>query len=165
MDFPSTIDLHPIGVIRSPYQEPSRTPIQPVAARNTAGTVEVFPEFAEGLRDLEGFSHVMLLYYFHRSRKCSLLVTPYLDDEARGVFATRAPSRPNAIGVSIVRLVSVEGNTLAVKDLDVLDGTPLLDIKPHVEGFHVHGKQRLGWLGPRMAAARGKKGDERFSGK
>lgn len=164
MDYSAEIAFRPIGVIRSPHREPSRTPIQPVGARNVEGAAEIFAEYAEGLKDLSGFSHVILIYAFHKSGKPKLLVTPFLDDEPRGVFATRAPSRPNPIGLSIVRLVSVEGNIVKVKDLDVLDGTPLLDIKPFVPRFHVGGRYKMGWLAPRLAAARDKKGDDRFSG-
>ena len=107
-------------------------PIQPASANSAAGTVEVFPEFVEGLNDLAGFSHLLLIYHFHRSRSVSLTVTPYLDTVPRGLFATRAPNRPNPIGISLVRLVRIEGRHLHVENIDVIDGTPLLDIKPHV---------------------------------
>ncbi|HPC46429.1 MAG TPA: tRNA (N6-threonylcarbamoyladenosine(37)-N6)-methyltransferase TrmO [Deltaproteobacteria bacterium] len=125
----------PIGVIKSPHTDPELTPIQSVYARGCTGSAEVFPEYAGGLKDLEGFSHVILIYHFHRSGPFKPLVKPFLQDADRGLFSTRAPSRPNPIGLSVVRLVRVEGTTLHLDDLDVLDGTPLLDIKPYVARF------------------------------
>jgi tRNA-Thr(GGU) m(6)t(6)A37 methyltransferase TsaA len=121
------------------------TPIQP--SRSTAtGKVEVFKEYQEGLEDIEGFSHIILIYWFHKSKGYSLKVKPFLDDTLRGVFATRAPSRPNQIGISVVRLLEREENVLYVKGIDVLDGTPLLDIKPHVPDFELGEKVKTGWL-------------------
>jgi tRNA-Thr(GGU) m(6)t(6)A37 methyltransferase TsaA len=121
------IAMRPIGVIHSPFTKPDNTPIQ--AARSQAGgTVEVYPAFADGLKDLEGFSHIHLLYAFHQSSGFALNVKPFLDDQDHGVFATRHPRRPNPIGMSIVRLVSLRGNLLTVEGVDMLDGTPLLDI-------------------------------------
>ena len=140
----------PIGVIRSPFREPQGTPIQPPAARGVEGRVEVFPEYAAGLLDLEGFSHVILVYHFHRSGPARLSVRPYMDDRTHGVFATRAPARPNPIGLSVVRLLKVEGNVLHVADVDIVDGTPLLDIKPYVPGFDSPRDARIGWLGERI---------------
>ncbi|UCF10959.1 MAG: tRNA (N6-threonylcarbamoyladenosine(37)-N6)-methyltransferase TrmO [Candidatus Bipolaricaulota bacterium] len=141
-----SISYRPIGVIRSPHVDPRRTPIQPRYAAGIAGSIEIFPEFSAGLDDLEGFSHIVLLYHFHRSHGSRLRVVPYLDDEERGVFATRAPHRPNAIRMSVVRLVRREGNILHIEDIDALDGTPVLDIKPHVPRFGVEGAVRSGWL-------------------
>ena len=129
------IELHPIGVIHSPYTSVSGMPIQSAAGAETRGHVEVFARFAEGLRDLSGFSHVILLYYFHRSGEPALTVTPFLDKHPRGIFATRAPKRPNPIGISTVRLLAIEGNRLHIEGVDILDGTPLLDIKPYVPAF------------------------------
>ncbi len=140
------IKLTPIGVIHSPYKEPVGVPIQPVFGKGVKGTVEVFPEYQEGLKDLANFSHIILLYYFHLCSKTSLKVRPYLDNVKRGVFATRAPSRPNHIGISVVRLVKIEGNILYIEDLDIVDGTPLLDIKPYVPKFDVREKVKVGWL-------------------
>lgn len=144
--------LRPIGVIHSPHREPDRTPIQPMCAGGSAGRVEVFPQYAEGLDDVEGFSHLYLIFWFHRaaaweagSAKAPLKVVPSLDDVPRGLFATRSPRRPNPIGLSIVRLVARRGAELLVEDLDVLDGTPLLDIKPYVEGFDLRVGTRGGW--------------------
>jgi tRNA-Thr(GGU) m(6)t(6)A37 methyltransferase TsaA len=138
--------FHPIGIIHSPFSEPTGTPIQPRFADGAAGHVEVFEEFAPGLADLEGFSHVHLIYHFHRSTGYSLVVTPYLDDTERGLFATRSPRRPNAIGLSVVRLERVEGRLLHVADLDVIDDTPLLDIKPFNPSVDHRGASSVGWM-------------------
>jgi tRNA-Thr(GGU) m(6)t(6)A37 methyltransferase TsaA len=137
--------FRPIGVIHSEYRDHERTPIQPVCAPGSAGTVEVFDEFVEGLDDVDGFSHIYLLYVFHRARPAPLKVVPYLDDVPRGVFATRSPDRPNPIGLSLVRLIEHRGAALLVEDLDVLDGTPLLDIKPYVARFDDREHSRGGW--------------------
>ncbi len=140
MDF----QLRPIGIIHSSFIDKSETPIQ--ASRSQAkGVVEVYPEYAEGLQDLEGFSHIILLYFFHELSGFSLLVKPFLDDQLRGVFATRYPARPNPIGLSVVTLISRNDNILQVEGLDILDGTPLLDIKPYVSDFDVHTGTRSGW--------------------
>jgi tRNA-Thr(GGU) m(6)t(6)A37 methyltransferase TsaA len=151
-----------IGVVHSPFTDAVGMPIQPAAADGVEGSVEVFAEYAEGLRDLDGFSHVILLYHFHRAGDVRLVVTPFLDTEPRGVFATRAPSRPNAIGLSVVRLLGVEGNVLCVQGVDVLDGTPLLDVKPYVPEFDRETKVRIGWLQGRAKGARERKSDDRF---
>jgi tRNA-Thr(GGU) m(6)t(6)A37 methyltransferase TsaA len=140
-----TVTLHPIGVIHSCHQRAEETPIQPVYAQGARGRAEVFPEYADGLRDLEGFSHLFLIYWFHKASAPQLIVKPFLQDALRGVFATRAPCRPNPIGLSIVRLVEREGNILHLEDVDVLDGTPLLDIKPYVARFDRHDDTRSGW--------------------
>ena len=139
------LSLTPIGVIRSPHRDPGATPIQPACAEGCRGEVEVFEPYATGLDDVEGFSHVHLLYWLHLSGPPALKVTPFLDDTPRGVFATRAPNRPNPLGLSVVRVVERRGRTLVVDDLDVLDGTPLLDIKPYVERFDVRTATRGGW--------------------
>ena len=137
-------------------------PIQPSGAAGVRGTVELFPEFADGLKDLDGFSHLILLYHFHESRGYKLIVTPFLDSEPRGVFATRAPKRPNPIGLSIVRLVQVRGYTLDIENVDILDGTPLLDIKPYVPEFDHQENCRIGWLEQVRGMAKAKKSDDRF---
>lgn len=138
------IILHPIGVIHSPFSEKERTPIQ--ASRSQAiGLVEVRPEFAEGLMDIEGFSHLYLFYAFHQSNGYDLRVKPFLDDREHGLFTTRYPRRPNPLGISIVRLVSRRENALTVEGIDVLDGTPLLDIKPYVPDFDQRTDVRTGW--------------------
>ena len=140
------IKYKPIGIIHSPFKKPKGTPIQPAAAKGIEGKVEVFPEYAEGLKDVEGFSHIILVYHFHLSKKPSLKVKPFMDDQMRGVFATRAPSRPNPIGISIVRLIKIEENILHVQDVDIIDGTPLLDIKPYVCEFDPKEVNKIGWL-------------------
>jgi tRNA-Thr(GGU) m(6)t(6)A37 methyltransferase TsaA len=140
------IKYKPIGIIHSPFKEPKGTPIQPAGAKGTDGTVEIFPEYAEGLKDIEGFSHIILLYHFHLSKVSALLAKPYMNNEMHGVFAMRGPSRPNPIGVSVVCLVKVEGNMLHVQDVDIVDGTPLLDIKPYVPEFDAREVERIGWL-------------------
>lgn len=127
------------------------------------GSVEVFPEYVEGLKDLEGFSHIILLYHFHLSGKPTLMVTPYMDSTPRGVFATRSPRRPNAIGISVVRLIRIEKNILHIQDIDIVDGTPLLDIKPHVPDFEVREVQRIGWLENNVQKLMDAKDDGRFS--
>jgi len=138
--------LKPIGIIHSPFTGSAGTPIQPAFARGAEAHVEVFEQYQDGLKDLEGFDRIWLLYWFHRARKYRLRVTPYLDNFERGLFATRAPSRPNPIGLSAVRLLGVEGNTLHVADVDMLDGTPLLDIKPYTPRFDHLTVARSGWL-------------------
>ncbi|MBN1589930.1 MAG: tRNA (N6-threonylcarbamoyladenosine(37)-N6)-methyltransferase TrmO [Pirellulales bacterium] len=139
------IIYQPIGVIRSEHTRAAQTPIQPVFCEGCPGRAEVRPEYGAGLRDLEGFSHVYLIYHFHEAGKPRLVVKPFLQDVERGVFATRAPCRPNPIGLSIVRLVRREGNVLHLVGVDVLDGTPLLDIKPYIARFDRIEDARSGW--------------------
>ena len=147
------ITYRPIGVVRTPWTSREAMPIQPSRSR-AAGTVELRPEYAEGLRDLDGFSHVVLVYHLHLSRGYALRVTPYLDDRRRGLFATRSPRRPNPIGLSVVRLERVVGAMLHVRGVDMVDGTPLLDLKPHIPGFtEPEGEVRLGWLAGRRERA------------
>ena len=141
-----TIEYRSIGIIHSPYKSPKGSPIQPSAAEGIEGHIEVFPEFVEGIEDLAGFSHIFLIYHFHLSKKFSLKVKPFLDDTRRGLFATRAPSRPNPIGISVVRLVEIHESTLRIQNLDVVDGTPLLDIKPYVPEFDVYPVEKIGWI-------------------
>lgn len=156
------IRYKPIGIIHSPFKEPHGTPIQPTAAWDTEGTVEIFPEYVEGLKDIEGFSHIILVYLFHLSKGYTLKVKPYMDDQLRGVFATRAPARPNPIGISIVRLVKVKGEKLYIRDVDIVDGTPLLDIKPYVPEFDVRKVDKTGWLTNNVHKLRKAKDDGRF---
>ncbi len=141
------IVLSPIGVIRSPFKENLGTPIQPVGGKDVEALVEVLPEFAPGLADLDGFSHIILVYYFHLCDVTRLEVKPFLDEVTRGVFATRAPVRPNHLGTSVVRLDRVDGNILHIRDVDLLDGTPVLDIKPHIPRVDSPGTEtRIGWM-------------------
>jgi len=156
------IEFTPIGTIHSPFTEPEDMPIQPAGAEGVQGTVEVFEEFRPGLADLDGFSHIILLYCFHRSRGFRLKVVPFLDSVKRGLFATRAPRRPNPIGLSIVRLDSVQGAVLHIRNIDVLDNTPLLDIKPYVPEFDVRENARTGWLEKISLKAASQKSDDRF---
>ncbi|GAB4530118.1 MAG: tRNA (N6-threonylcarbamoyladenosine(37)-N6)-methyltransferase TrmO [Anaerolineae bacterium] len=140
--------LKPIGVIHSPFTDKRQTPIQ--ASRSQAiGQVEVYPEFTGGLQDVEGLSHLILLYIFHCSSGYTLRVKPFLDDQPRGLFATRYPCRPNPIGLSVVRLLGRRGNLLDIEGVDVLDGTPLLDIKPYVPEFDVRADVQTGWYAQR----------------
>jgi tRNA-Thr(GGU) m(6)t(6)A37 methyltransferase TsaA len=143
--------FHPIGRMHTPFTEKSQVPIQASRSR-AAGQVEVFPEFAEGLQDLAGFSHLILLYVFHASQGYALRVKPFLDDQLRGLFATRHPCRPNPIGLSVVRLVGLHENILEVAGVDMLDGTPLLDIKPYVPDFDIRTEVRTGWYAQRSKA-------------
>jgi tRNA-Thr(GGU) m(6)t(6)A37 methyltransferase TsaA len=140
--------MRPIGVIHSPFTDKERTPIQPSRSQ-AQGQVEVYPEFAAGLEDIEGFSHIILLYAFHQSSGFSLRVKPFLDDQQHGLFATRYPRRPNPIGISVVRLAARQDNILQIEGVDVLDGTPLLDIKPYVSEFDLRDATRSGWLDAR----------------
>ena len=156
------MEFRPIGTIHTPFTEKKGMPIQPTAGKGIRGSVELLPEFAPGLKDLDGFSHVILLYAFHRSEGYELEVTPFLDTVKRGVFATRAPRRPNPIGLSVVRLVSVDGRVLTIEDVDMLDGTPLLDVKPFVPVFDQPTDVRFGWLEAARARAQQARSDERF---
>ncbi|MCD6304348.1 MAG: tRNA (N6-threonylcarbamoyladenosine(37)-N6)-methyltransferase TrmO [Planctomycetes bacterium] len=154
------MNVKPIGIIHSPFLEPAGAPIQPVSAGGAEGTVVVDEQYAAALKDLDGFERIWLVYWFDRAAPARLQVTPYLDSHARGLFAVRAPSRPNPIGISAVRLLAVEGLSLRVADIDVLDGTPLLDIKPYVPAFDSFPDSRSGWLAdadPRSGVA-----DDRF---
>lgn len=158
------VNYRPIGVIHTPFQEPPGTPIQPPAGKGVEGIVEVFPQYAEGLKDLAGFSHLILLYHFHLVNKVALQVKPFMDDVPHGVFATRAPARPNALGLSIVRLDRIEGNLLHIRDLDIVDGTPLLDIKPYVPEFDRREAPKIGWLEKNVRKLPEAQDDGRFQG-
>jgi len=140
------IKYRPIGIIHSVFKEPKGTPIQPAGAKGIKGTVEIFPKYAEGLEDIEGFSHIILIYHFHLSKGYALKVNPYMDSETHGVFAMRGPSRPNSIGISVVRLIGIERNILHIQDIDIVNGTPLLDIKPYVPEFDIRKAEKIGWL-------------------
>ena len=158
------IKYKPIGVIHSPFKEPKGTPIQPPGAKGIAGRVEIFSQYAEGLEDVEGFSHIILIYHFHLSKAASLKVKPFMDTEMHGIFAIRGPSRPNPIGISVVRLVGIEENMLHIQDVDIVDGTPLLDIKPYVPEFDVREVERIGWLEKNVHKLSTSKDDGRFIG-
>ena len=136
--------LEPIGIIHSPFTDSKETPIQPIRS-TTAGWIEIFPQFTAGLQDIEAFSHLYLIYHLHQQQEVRLLVTPFLDDQEHGVFATRHPARPNHIGMSLVRLTGRSENRLEIYGVDVFDGTPLLDIKPFVTDFDLRENVRIGW--------------------
>jgi tRNA-Thr(GGU) m(6)t(6)A37 methyltransferase TsaA len=152
----------PIGIIHSPTKDIKGMPIQPTGARGIAGTIEIDSEHVNGLKHIEGFSHIILIHHFHLSKGYSLEVIPFMDDRLHGVFSTRAPRRPNPIGLSVVRLVRVEGAILHIEDVDIADGTPLLDIKPYVPEFDVQKVERIGWLSKKVDKALEMKADERF---
>jgi len=156
------ITMEPIGIIHSPFVKPEGMPIQPAGALGVEGTVEVAEKFQEGLKDLDGFSHIILLYHFHLSKGFDLQVVPFMDTCLRGVFATRAPKRPNPIGLSIVRLNRIEDGILHIENVDIMDGTPLLDIKPYVKRFDYQPDVRSGWLERSGRIVSEKKSDLRF---
>jgi tRNA-Thr(GGU) m(6)t(6)A37 methyltransferase TsaA len=156
------ITYKPIGIIYSPFKEPKGTPLQPGAAKDAEGIVKVFPGYEKGLKDLDKFSHIILIYHFHLSKLYSLEVVPFMDDRPHGLFATRAPSRPNPIGLSVVTLTKIEGNKLYVKDIDIVDGTPLLDIKPFVPEFDSVSVVKKGWLEKKVGKLKDSKDDGRF---
>lgn len=156
------LNYRTIGTIRSPFKRPEGTPIQPAGGVGVKSEVEIFDEFVAGLQDLDGFSHIMLIYHCHRAQPYRLRIKPFLDDAERGLFATRAPARPNPIGLSVVRLLRVANNILHIQDVDIVDNTPLLDIKPYVPEFDVHDADRIGWLGQKAADVKSKVDDGRF---
>jgi tRNA-Thr(GGU) m(6)t(6)A37 methyltransferase TsaA len=161
---PRDILYRPIGVIHSEHTIIENTPIQPVYAKGCKGYVELWPEFTEGLKDLDDFSHIYLIYHFHKSQAVKLIVKPFLQDVDRGIFSTRAPFRPNPIGLSVVELLGIEGNILHLKNVDILDGTPLLDIKPYTAKFDLHHVKKNGWqdeVDEPTAQKRGKRGYSR----
>jgi tRNA-Thr(GGU) m(6)t(6)A37 methyltransferase TsaA len=166
-DHPVTepITFRPIGIIRTPFTDTSGMPIQATAAVGIAGRIELDPNLAAGLVDLEGFSHLTLLYHLHRITAPQLTVTPFLDDQPHGIFATRSPARPNPIGLSTVRLVSIDGSRIEIEDVDMVDGTPLLDIKPYVPEFDRRDDVRVGWFARRLDRLAEARSDDRFSEK
>ncbi|MCK4981464.1 MAG: tRNA (N6-threonylcarbamoyladenosine(37)-N6)-methyltransferase TrmO [Victivallaceae bacterium] len=152
----------PIGVINSPFDEPVNMPIQSASAAGVAGTVEIYNEFVPGLKDIEGFSHIILIYVFHRSDGYKLQTKPFLEDVVHGVFAVRAPKRPNPIGFSVVKLMKRQNNILHIENVDILNGTPLLDIKPYVPEFDCLANASSGWVDKHHEKITGKKSDGRF---
>lgn len=157
------VTYKPIGIIHSPFKEPKGTPIQPAGAKGIDARVEVFREYSEGLKDIEGFSHIILLYHFHLSKESSLKAKAFMDDEEHGVFAMRGPSRPNSIGISVVHLMGIEENVLHVQDVDIVDKTPLLDIKPYVPEFDIREVDKIGWLEKNVHKLAIKRDDGRFT--
>jgi tRNA-Thr(GGU) m(6)t(6)A37 methyltransferase TsaA len=156
------IRYQPIGNIHSPFKKREGTPIQPIGGLGVKAEVEIFPDYVDGLQDLEGFSHIILLYHYHLSKAYKLKVKPFLDDAAHGLFATRAPARPNPIGISVVRLIKIERTTLYVQDMDIIDQTPLLDIKPFVPDFDARDEVTIGWLEEKSGNAARTIDDGRF---
>jgi len=140
------ITINPIGIIHTPFNTIESMPIQPLAAESVKGYIELFPEYLEGLTDLEEFSHITLLYHLHKINNYSLIVKPFMDTKEHGIFATRSPKRPNAIGLSTVKLLSIENNIIHIENADMLNGTPLIDIKPFFENFDNRTNTKAGWL-------------------
>jgi len=136
----------PIGLIRTPFKELSLVPMQSIKARNIDGYIEIYPEYAEGLRDLEGFSHIIILFHMHKVKDFSLIVKPEISSEMRGVFSTRSPKRPNPIGFTVVKLIKIESLIISIRGVDMLDSTPLIDIKPYIPESDSISKAKIGWL-------------------
>ena len=157
------INYSPIGVINSPFNSPEDMPIQGIGGKGIKATIEIYSEFADGLKDLDGFSHIILLYHMHMVEKSALIVRPFMDDKQRGIFATRSPVRPNPIGMTVVRLTEISDNLLIVEDIDMIDQTPLLDIKPCLPMIDDIQGLRLGWLTGKIDQFIDKKSDNRFS--
>jgi len=151
-----------IGTIHSPFQDITGMPIQPGGAEGVRGRIEILPEFIPAPKDLEGFSHLILIYHLHRAGEYKALVVPFLDKQPHGLFATRAPARPNPIGLSVVRLLRVDGNQIDIENVDILDGTPLLDFKPYAPDFDAPSEVRVGWLENFKAQMKQKRSDDRF---
>lgn len=140
------MEYFPIGYIQTPWEKPENMPIQPAGAKEAKGVITINKDYQEGLKDIDGFSHIILLFHFHLTNKYELRVVPYMGTKEHGVFATRSPKRPNHIGLSIVKLDRVEDNKLFVSEIDLIDGTPILDIKPFFEKFDNRNNTRQGWL-------------------
>lgn len=151
------IKFKPIGIIRTPYKDPGSVPIQGKFGKGAKGIIEIFPEYKKGLKDIEGFSHLILIYYFDRSGKESLIGKPFLEDRERGIFAIRSPHRPNHIGFTIVKLEKVAGSNIIFSEVDMLDGTPLLDIKPYVQHFDSRKYVKSGWIEKHYKRSRSRK--------
>ena len=159
------IELTPIGVIHTPFKTREDVPIQSTGGQDVEGVVEVYPEYADGLADLDGFSHLLIVYHFHLSETYKLKVVPFMDTVERGLFSTRAPRRPNPIGVSVVRLERIDGNKVHIRGIDMVDGTPLLDIKPCVPHLYPSPDEvRMGWLEGKADRMRERRSDDRFTG-
>ncbi len=152
----------PIGLIHSPFKTIEGIPIQPAGAKGIKGEVKIYKKYSNGLKSLEGFSHIILIYHFHLSKGYSLKVVPFMDVEEHGVFATRAPKRPNPVGVSVVKINSIKDNTIEVENIDIIDGTPLLDIKPYISRFDNITKEKNGWYSKSGNDVSKMKADKRF---
>lgn len=158
----SKIKLKAIGIIQSPFKDPKGTPIQSASVKNEVGKLKLFPEYVEGLKDLDGFSHIILLYHFHKLKTESLTVKPFMDTKMHGVFSTRSPARPNHIGLSVVKLEDISGDTLLFSGVDMIDGTPIIDIKPYIPQFDSVETKQIGWLKNNVFKSKFTKDDGRF---
>lgn len=156
------VQYMPIGSIHSPFKDLEGMPIQPTGGRHIRGTVEIYPEYTDGLKDLDEFSHIILIYHLHLSDSYDLEVIPFMDDVPHGLFSTRAPKRPNPIGISIVKLIKIEGNIIHIENMDMIDETPLLDIKPYVPEFDPDEIESIGWLSKSISKVRNERADDRF---
>ncbi len=145
------IKIKPIGIIRTPYKDPKEVPIQGKFRKSIKGRIMLFPKYRPGLKDIEGFSHLILIYYFHRAKQEKLISKPFLEDELHGIFAIRSPMRPNHIGISIVKLEKVKNGVITFSEVDMLDGTPLLDIKPFISHYDSRKNVKSGWLDKHFA--------------
>jgi tRNA-Thr(GGU) m(6)t(6)A37 methyltransferase TsaA len=157
----NSIRIKPIGIVHSPFKSAEGTPIQP-GGSNAFGEIEIFDEYLEGLTDLDGFSHIIVLFHFHKIEQEKLIVKPYMDTVTHGVFATRSPARPNRIGLSILKLEKITGNRLSVRNLDMLDETPIIDIKPFVPSMDYCEVEKTGWLEKNVHKHKTTKDDGRF---
>lgn len=157
-----TYEYKPIGIIHSKYKQKEGVPIQGALSKNSKGRIDLFPEYKEGLRDIDGFSHIFLIYHFHLANRYSLLNKPFLDDVEHGIFSIRGPNRPNPIGISIVKLEKVEDNKLYIDEVDIIDETPLLDIKPYISEFDVRKNTRGGWIKNKLDNEKKHYSDNRF---
>jgi len=162
MTKPNSVEFNYIGIIHTPFSTLEDMPIQPGGASGVSGTLVLDPGLEEGLVDLDDFSHIYVIYHLHKTHPYRLTVTPFLDTNTHGLFATRAPSRPNPIGLSIVRLIAVNANVLSIDNVDMLDGTPVLDIKPYVPFFDEQETVRIGWLTGLKDRSRTVRTDGRF---
>ncbi len=154
--------MEPIGIIRTPFKELAGMPIQPGGAQGTQGELIIKPEYADGLDDLDGFSHIYLIYLFHEAPRTQMKVVPFMDNGERGVFATRSPLRPNHIGLSIVELVRVDSCRVTIQNVDMLDRTPLYDIKPYIGAFDFVDRSRSGWMDKKRSEVISRRSDDRF---
>ncbi len=155
------ICYRPIGLVHSKFKDNNKVPIQSIFSKDE-GVIEIYPEFLEGLKDLDGFSHIYLIYHFHLSKGFSLKVTPFLNNAEKGVFSTRAPKRPNNIGLSILKIKKIEDNRIYVLDIDVIDKTPVLDIKPYVSLFDNRSDAKDGWFSDKNTTQKSYLSDNRF---
>ncbi|MBU8892160.1 MAG: tRNA (N6-threonylcarbamoyladenosine(37)-N6)-methyltransferase TrmO [Bacteroidales bacterium] len=156
------LNFKPIGFIKTPFKSKEGMPIQSTGAQGVKGTIEIEAEYIEGLKDLDGFSHIILIYHFHLSKTYELSIKPFMDDNLRGIFSTRAPKRPNPVGFTVVKLIEIKDNLVHIENIDVIDGTPLIDIKPFIPDIDSPDVQKLGWLQGKSDKMGVKKSDNRF---